>query len=126
MRPVVGNLGGSRYAGAAAVRSAAAMSEVDLQTAICDLARVYRWRSFHARPAVTGRGYRTAVAGDGVGFPDLLLVRDRRLIVAELKSADGDLTPAQQAWLLAFEHVAERYIWRPKDLTDGSIGRVLR
>lgn len=105
-----------------------AVSEDELLAAVIDLARLHRWRSFHARPAGTRQGPRTAVQGDGAGFPDLLLVRDARLIVAELKTGGGEFSEAQQDWLLAFAHTAvERYIWRPIDLVgpDHTIERIL-
>ena len=102
------------------------MTEGELLAAVLDLARLYRWRSFHARTAGTGRGWRTAVQGDGVGFPDLLLVRDMRVLVAELKTASGVLSPEQGIWLAAFVHTeVERYVWRPADFDDHTIERVL-
>jgi len=122
-----GNVGGSRFAGAASVRltpkrvlQRGVTSEDDLLTAILELAKLYRWRSYHARPALTAKGYRTAVQGDGVGFPDLLLVRSPRLIVAELKSQDApaELPLSQRAWLAAFHEIAERHVWRPSDLPE--------
>ncbi len=128
MRPV-GNVGGARFAGTAAAggRRVTVISEAALLAAVLDMARLYRWRSFHPRPARVASGYRTAVSGDGVGFPDLVLVRDRRLIFAELKSPTGELSAEQQAWLLAFQHVegSERHIWRPADLHSGLIARTL-
>src|SRR5215813_9770420 len=39
--------------------------------------------------AEAATGWRTAVSGDGAGFPDLLLVRAERLVVAELKVGRG-------------------------------------
>jgi VRR-NUC domain len=62
------------------------------------------------------------------GFPDLLLLKDRRLIVAELKSSSGKLTRAQNAWLDHFEHLvcAEVYIWRDGINTLDEIAGILR
>ncbi len=102
------------------------MTEDELLAAVLDLARLHRWRSFHARPALSGRGTRTPVQGDGAGFPDLLLVRAMRVLVAELKTESGTLSTAQGIWLAAFTHTeVERYIWRPHDFNDQTIERIL-
>jgi len=58
------------------------------------------------------------------GFPDLCMVRDGRVVFAELKSEKGRVTRAQQMWLDALEGTGvEVFVWRPSDL-DG-IARVL-
>lgn len=102
------------------------LSEADLQRGVLDMARVLGWRSLHLRPARTAHGWATAVSGDGVGFPDLLLARGPRLVVAELKSDRGRLTDEQLAWLEALSDAgAETYIWRPGDYPD-RIAEVLR
>ena len=92
------------------------LSEADMQAGVIALARLLGWRTVHFRPAMTTRGWRTPVSGDGKGFPDLILVRKGRLIVAELKSAKGECTPEQEAWLDSFRaSCAEVYVWRPAD-----------
>jgi hypothetical protein len=103
------------------------LTERELQNAVIELAQLLKWRVAHFRPARTAQGWRTAVAGDGVGFPDLVLVRDR-LIFVELKSAKGRLSPAQQCWLADLEHDAgqEVHIWRPCHWLDGTIEQILR
>lgn len=88
------------------------------------------------------------------GFPDLCLVHPGagRLVFAELKREKrSNPTPAQVAWLDALGVIADRvvrpgtiparvpeqitghpvasvdvYLWRPSDLLDGSIERILR
>lgn len=102
------------------------MSENDLLKCVLDLAKVYGWRSYHARPAMTAKGYRTPVQGDGKGFPDLVLVRTAELIAVELKSEKGRLTDDQQAWIdTLWSSQTPAYIWRPSDWADGSILRTL-
>jgi len=94
------------------------ISENDLLRRILDLARLTGWRTAHFRQAMNERGHwRTPVAGDGKGFPDLVLVRKDRLIFAELKSSTGRTTPQQQQWLdcLALIPSVEVYLWRPTD-----------
>jgi hypothetical protein len=57
--------------------------------------------------------------GSEPGFPDVVLVNAnrRRLIFAELKTATGKTTPAQNLWLASLRAAgAEAYLWRPADL----------
>jgi hypothetical protein len=75
---------------------------------------------------LTKHGWRTAVSADGVGWPDLTLVRGEQLIFAELKSDRGRLTDQQQVWLEVLGKVAEVYEWRPCDWASGAIETVLR
>lgn len=103
------------------------MSERELEAAVLDLAAILHWRRAHFRPAMTSRGWRTAVSGDGAGWPDLILVRPPRIVVAELKADKGRLTADQDAWLsdLAACGIAT-FVWRPANLDDGSILEALR
>jgi hypothetical protein len=97
-----------------------------LQDAIVEAARVLGWRAAHFRPARSTRGWRTPLAYDSAGWPDLVLVRDR-VIFAEVKGDRDRLRPEQTAWLLALDNAgAETYVWKAADWADGSIDRVLR
>jgi hypothetical protein len=99
-------------------RLALAVTEAQWQTTVLQIARLRGWRVAHFRPARTERGWRTPVAADGAGFPDLVLIRDR-VVFAELKSRTGRVSPGQHVWLDALEHAgAEAYIWRPSDLDE--------
>jgi hypothetical protein len=51
------------------------------------------------------------------GFPDLVLTRPPRVIVAELKAENGRMTPAQKDWRADFEASpgVEYYLWKPSD-----------
>ena len=102
------------------------MTERELQDAVIELAHIRKWRVAHFRPAMNERGqWRTAVAGDGAGFPDLVLVRDR-VIFAELKSEIGKLSTYQQVWRDAIETAGGDYqLWRPADWTSGVIDGLL-
>jgi len=53
------------------------------------------------------------------GFPDLVLCRPPRLIIAELKSARGKPSQRQQVWLTRLKRCpgVESYLWRPEDET---------
>jgi len=95
------------------------MLEADLERTIVDAAKLLGWHVAHFRPAQNGRGnWRTPVAYDGAGFPDLVLVRER-LIVAELKSDKGRVSAAQQKWLDMFINAGvETYVWRPNNMSE--------
>ena len=67
------------------------MTETELLTNVLELSTLLGWRTAHFRPAMTSHGWRTAVSGDGKGFPDLVLVSGRVLFV-ELKGARGKVT----------------------------------
>lgn len=98
--------------------------EAAFQAEVIDLAHLFGWKVAHFRPAMTKHGWRTPVAADGKGFPDLLLVRDR-VIAAELKSDRGRLSHDQEAWLGTFEAAGvEVYEWHPCDLEQ--VAKVLR
>lgn len=94
------------------------MSEKDWQAQVIEIARMLRWRVAHFRSVLTKHGWQTPVQGDGVGFPDLILVRDRILAV-ELKTDTGKVADEQLIWLTAFEtaHI-ETHIWRPRDAEE--------
>src|SRR3990167_8105053 len=92
-------------------------SEDELLSAVIDLARLRGWLCAHFRPAqVVKNGqvsYRTAVQGDGKGFPDLVMVREGRLIFAECKSEKGKVSPEQDKWLTTLAATnAEVYTFR--------------
>lgn len=106
---------------------ARATSEEALQSGVIDAMQQLGWRVAHFRPAKTAKGWRTAVQGDGKGFPDLIAVKGRRCIVAELKSEAGDVTPEQQRWLDDFKASGhEVFVWRPMDWLEDRIMDVLR
>src|SRR5260370_40530780 len=91
------------------------LTEAAFTTQVIGFAKLHRWRVARSRPARTARGWRTAVQGDGVGFPDLMLVR-QRAIVAELKVGLRKLTIEQTDWIGAFQRTGiTAYVWRPAD-----------
>jgi VRR-NUC domain len=95
------------------------VTEHDFTVLVIDLARLHGWRVAHFRPAMTKDGWRTAVQGDGAGFPDLVLVRANRLLFAELKTDRGILTGEQRSWLNGLRGAhSEVYLWRPKDYNE--------
>jgi hypothetical protein len=92
-------------------------TEASFTNQVIQLAQLHGWRVAHFRPARTAKGWRTAVSGDGKGFPDLVMLRNDEMIVAELKMPKGRLTPEQEAWMNQFDlisYCAERR-WTPDD-----------
>jgi len=97
-----------------------------LQKGIIDMARRLGWRVAHFPPVPTERGWRTPVAADGKGFPDLLMVRDR-LIVAEVKGDTDRLRREQQTWLDSFRLAGvAAHVWTPEQWLSGEIESILR
>lgn len=98
-------------------------SEAAFQQSVMDLARRLQWRvaHFHDSRRALHNG-RLVGDADAAGWPDLVLVRDGWMIVAELKRDGGRCTPQQEAWLLALVDVEEATdgrvhvtVWRPDD-----------
>lgn len=108
---------------------AAQVSERQFQDTLIPYAQGLGWKVIHLRPArirVGGKEtYRTAVQGDGKGFPDNLMLRGMRCVVAELKRVGEKADADQMAWLGAFGAAGcESYIWTPADWP--TIERILR
>ena len=97
------------------------MTEAEFQAQIIELAHLRGWVVATFRPArvlVEGQEtYRTAVGADGAGWPDLILAKPPRLLVVELKSEKGKLSPEQEAWLELLRQCmgVQVHVWRPSD-----------
>lgn len=77
-------------------------------------AKLHSWYCTYFRTARTVGGWRTPVSGD-VGFPDLVLVRER-VVWAELKTSTGRLSPEQQAWIESLRAAGQEvYLWTHSD-----------
>jgi hypothetical protein len=101
-------------------------SEADLYDAVEDLCKLYHLRIAHFRTARTKTGWRTAVAGDGVGWPDVVVVGPAGVLYRELKTKTGRPTAEQLVWLEALQRAGQdAVIWRPEDLRSGRIQREL-
>jgi len=58
------------------------------------------------------------------GYPDLIFLKDGRMVVVELKREDGLLSAEQYFWLLEFTKVTpDVYLWKPSDW--GEVQQVL-
>jgi hypothetical protein len=101
----------------------AAVLEKDWQAEVIELSHIFGWYVAHFRPALTKHGWRTPVAADGEGYPDLSIVRER-VIWLELKREKTHCTPAQIEWLRCLVAAgAEVYVPRPRNFD--ALGQVL-
>ena len=91
------------------------MTEAELREKVVDLAHSLGWRVFSLPINRTVRPVK-----DAVGYPDLTLARDRRVLFIELKAEKGVLTPVQLDWMRELPYY---YVVRPSDM--GSLPTVL-
>jgi hypothetical protein len=100
--------------------------ESKLQRAVIELAQTLGWKVMHPLPAQTKKGWATAMQGDGKGFPDLTLVRERIMFV-ELKSSGRYLTADQRAWRDRIVGAGgEWYCWKPLQWQNGTVEDILK
>jgi VRR-NUC domain len=94
-------------------------TEAECQATIVEAARIGGWLVHHARPARTGKGWRTPLQGDP-GFPDLVLCGHGRVLVVEIKRKPNKVTPEQTRWLAALTEagVDARLAWVPEQLDE--------
>lgn len=86
-------------------RGAALVPEKAFQQAVLDYARLMGWMVYHTHDS----------RHSAAGFPDLVMVRQGRMVVAELKRVGGKPTAEQAAWLAEMGAVAgcDSYSWTP-------------
>jgi len=110
------------------------VTERELRDAIIGAARAAGW-AVHYTPKVPvkfpGQPVRwtTPIGGDGKGWLDLTMLRERILPV-EIKARSQDagyhVTAEQQQWIDRWAVVGVRaFIWTPRDWQDGTIDREL-
>jgi hypothetical protein len=91
---------------------APAMSEAEFQRRVMKVATQLGWLWYHAYDPIS----------DAAGFPDLVLVRRKRLLFAELKTEKGKLSKEQQRWFELLNTVisdhCDVYVWRPSMMED--------
>lgn len=94
-----------------------AVSESSFLQQVKGLAYIHGWDCHHAQPSMTRTG--RYITTGAAGFPDLVLAHKvKGLIFAELKTAKGKTSIAQDHWLAILNPYAECYIWRPDDLAS--------
>ena len=91
-------------------------TEAEFQRTVTAFAELQGWEWMHV-----GRVGKYAPNGAkgtlGRGWPDLLLIRGKRIIFAELKAQRAGLLPgAQKRVLNVLVKAAEVYVWRPSDM----------
>ena len=85
----------------------AAVTEAQFQDQVRQAALWSGWAFYHTRDS----------RKSDEDFPDCLMLRPPRMIVAELKREGKDPTPGQQWWLAHFQCCgAETHVWRPSDI----------
>ena len=88
------------------------LTEQQFLEQVMDLAHLRGFKVVHFRAGMNRRGqWQTPVAGDGVGFPDLVLAKAGTVIFAELKADGKKPTPEQTEWL----NVLDGCLWTPAD-----------
>ena len=104
---------------------ARAMSEGDLFNEVTTLLKGLGWR-YHHVPATAYRKNHIRS-----GFPDIMAVRDGRLLFIELKREKEKLTIEQAEWMhdllmvFARNAGARHFVWRPSNLLSGEIAEIL-
>lgn len=97
------------------------MTEKLWQGQVEQIAELHGWRVYHApdnRPVRAASG-RTYVQKVNAGFPDLVLVKPPRLLMIELKTTTGRVSPEQKEWLRDLDQSGvEVAVWRPADLNQ--------
>ena len=84
------------------------MTEKAFQNWVLTVAYLNRWRVYHTHDS------RRSVPG----FPDLVLVKGKQLIFAELKTKRGNLSTPQKEWLDALRLTGvTAEVWRPQGET---------
>jgi len=83
------------------------ISEKDFMDSIVELARNTGWLVYHPYDSRRSEP----------GFPDLVMTKPKRLVIAEIKTEKGKTSPAQDKWLetLRTARGVKVKLWRPSD-----------
>ena len=93
------------------------MSEAAFQRIVIFFATKNGWKYYHPPDNIPRRN--GAVQNIVAGYPDLTLVKDNRLIFAELKRNKGKVSLKQEQWLNALSKAgAETYVWKPENIKE--------
>ena len=101
-------------------------TEAQCQATIVEAARRGGWLVHAELPALARDGsWRTAIQGD-VGFPDLVMVRNGKVLVIELKRRPRKIDVAQLLWLRKFTAagIDARLVFVPENL-DSLVSELL-
>jgi len=95
-----------------------AMLEAQFKNAVIEVAQRYDWLVHHDLPSMNRRGkWATHIQGSA-GFPDLVLVNKRGVLVfAELKTDIGIVRKTQEHWLDRLDKCGViTQVWRPNQM----------
>ena len=95
-----------------------AMLEAQFKNQVIEIAKRYGWLVHHDLPAMNQRGkWATHIQGDS-GFPDLVLLNSKGVLVfAELKTDIGVVRKTQERWLERLDKAGVIVqVWRPNQL----------
>lgn len=87
------------------------MTEKQWEAVVVKLLKLHKWRVYHSWSSIHSPA----------GFPDLLCVRDNRVLAIELKSEKGRVSHSQDEWLrsLSGVKVVDAFVLRPaEDLSE--------
>lgn len=93
-----------------------AIKEKDWQAKVVRIATLNGWKHYHPpdNKPINGRIQKVVS-----GYPDLTLVRDGKIIFAELKRETGRLSDDQIDWLDELRKCGiDCYVWRPSDIDE--------
>jgi len=95
------------------------ISERAFQSQLEQLLELNQWVWKHDLKGRLPNGRVMTLMRGWAGFPDLIAVRDGRIVCIEVKSAIGRLSEKQKIWLELLEKAgAECYVWRPQNLDE--------
>ena len=90
------------------------VTETDLLLAVQAYAEGEGWLVHHERQSGHFNKYGKWLASSKRGFPDLVLARDGVVILAELKTERGTMTPEQKEWKAA----GVGHLWKPRHASN--------
>lgn len=97
-----------------------AITEAEFIEQVAAFASLHGWHAAHFRPARTAKGWRTPCQFQAKGWPDLFMVRNGRIVVAELKRSRKEKPTQEQYFWLSWlsEALPDVFIWTPDDWTE--------
>jgi hypothetical protein len=92
------------------------ISEREWQNHVCRIATLRGWRYYHPPDNRPVNGQIQKIVS---GFPDLCLIKNNRMVFAELKREMGIVSAEQEEWIDAIKKCGiEVYVWRPSNLHE--------
>jgi hypothetical protein len=102
------------------------MTGKEIQDAAVKLARTKGYRAVHFSPARVRDSFITNYAYDSKGWPDLILVGPKGLIVVEVKGTGDSLSEQQEDWIKLLNEVGiVTLVLTPKGWAAGELEAIL-